>query len=119
MTFWVMDDETRRVLVRSNVRPVTVEDPNYRLATVGGEVGTMVSHKPIVMSTGDLCDNPPDARLPQFTPEELLGISFLHRPEPDGEALRARVVRKIEERDADAERTIVKFLITIGDNCCA
>ena len=76
----------------------------------------MVSHKPIVMSTGDLCDNPPDAKLPQFTPEELLGISFLHKPEPDGETLRARVVRKIEERDATAERNIVKFLITIGDN---
>jgi hypothetical protein len=116
MTFWVMDELTRHVVARSNVRPVTVDDPNNRLASVGGEVGTMVSHKPIVMATGDLCENPPDAKLPQFTPEELLGISFLHKPEPDGETLRARVVRKIEERDAKAERSIVKFLITIGDN---
>jgi hypothetical protein len=116
MTFWIMDEQTRHVVARSNVRPVSVEDPNNRLASVGGEVGTMVSRKPIVMSTGDLCDNPPDAKLPQFTPDELLGISFLHKPEPDGETLRAHVVRKIEERDADAERNIVKFLITIGDN---
>ena len=116
MTFWVMDEQTRHVVARSNVRPVSVEDPNNRLASAGGEVGTMVSRKPIVMDTGDLSNSPPDAKLPQFTPDELLGITFLHQPEPDGAVLRARVVRKIEERDAQAERSIVKFLITIGDN---
>ena len=116
MTFLVMDDETRQVVTRSNVRPVSVEDPNNRLASVGGEVGTMVSRKPIVESTGDLCGDPPDAKLPQFAPEELLGISFLHKPEPDGAVLRARVVRQIQEQDAEAERQVVKFLVTIGDN---
>ena len=116
MTFWIMDETTRMVVARSNVRPVSDVDPNNRLASVGGEVSTKVSHKPIVMSTGDLCNDPPDAKLPQFTPEELLGISFLHKPEPDGEILRAQVVRKIEERDAKSERSIIKFLVAIGDN---
>ena len=116
MTFWIMDQETRMVVARSNVRPVSSDDPNTRLAPVGGEVSTRVSQKPIIMSTGDLCNDPPDAKLPQFSPEELLGVSFLHQPDPDGQTLRARVVRKIEEQDNEAQTAVVKFLISIGDN---
>jgi hypothetical protein len=66
------------------------------------------------MSTGDLRDDPPDQRLPQFTPEELLGVSYLKDPDPDGQTLRARVVRTIEEHDVETERTAIKFLVSVG-----
>jgi hypothetical protein len=58
-----------------------------------------------------LAKDPPNTRVPQFTPEE-----FLHNPEPDGETLRASVVRKIEEQDAEAKILGVKFLVTVGEN---
>ena len=38
--------------------------------------------------------------LPQFSPEELLGLTFLYNT-GDGERARAKIVKKLHDRDAE------------------
>ena len=51
-------------------------------------------------------------QLPVFSPDELLGMTIL-RPVED-ELVRAKVVRKIMDRDAENHQQF-KFLLALGD----
>ena len=56
-------------------------------------------------------ENPSDVKLPQFSPDELLGATFLKE---NGEnTYRYEVVRKIEDMDAENHKNL-KFLIQYG-----
>ena len=70
--------------------------------------------KPII-STSDIIGHNDSSsfKLPKFSPDELLGLSFL-RETDDGQKYRAQVVRKILYNDASNHEKI-KFLITLGD----
>ena len=73
-----------------------------------------VSHHPVLTSLSDgMGVNSPDLELPKFSPEELLGLTFLHET-VDGEKLRAKVTRKIMDRDAENHQNI-KFLVSCGE----
>ena len=119
MTFAVLDDLTRKVNIRSNIRPMTDDNPNYKAITdLGEEMGTTA--KPVVQSFTeayqDNVGNNSDIELYPISPDELIGRTFLKTKEEDGSVLRARIVRKIEERDAANKARALKFLVEIGDS---
>ena len=52
-------------------------------------------------------------KLPKFSPEELLGLTFLHDT-PDGQRVRAEIVRRFEDMESENHRNI-RFVIKYGD----
>jgi hypothetical protein len=120
MTYYVLDDETRMVLTRSGVRPITEQDPNLRTFPHGGEdddfkfqdVGTTLK------SSADIRDDMvyPRDKLPSFHPDDLIGASYLHtETDEEGLILRATIVNKITEKDALGREKALKFLVQYGD----
>jgi hypothetical protein len=57
--------------------------------------------------------DPSGLKLPRFSPDELVGKVFV-RSLDDGRNYRAKVIRKIQDHDADCHKQI-KFLVKIGE----
>ena len=112
LTYFVLLEDTQQSVTRSNVR--YAKDPLFpnrsqRPAPSDGDTNAPVS-KPIVTTIQDYYSEP--VQLPVFSPDELLGMTIL-RP-VDDELVRAKVVRKIMDRDAENHQQI-KFLLALGD----
>ena len=74
----------------------------------------MQCHKPIISTTDILVHNDPCSfNLPKFSPDELLGLTFLRHMD-DGQTYRAEIVRNILDNDA-ANHERIKFLVSIGE----
>jgi hypothetical protein len=54
-----------------------------------------------------------EVRLPHFSPEELLGLSFLYDTE-DGQKVRAKVVSQVMNKERENHKNI-QFLLDLGD----
>jgi hypothetical protein len=70
----------------------------------------------LIQSTTDpagLDINPSDLKMPQFSPDEFLGKTFV-RTLDDGNSYKATVLRKIQDHDAE-NNTTIKFLVELGD----
>ena len=92
--------------------------PNFRAGVTGhfsSDGGECPAHKPIMSSTdvAGLDIDPSELKLPRFSPDELVGKVFV-RSLDDGKNYRAKVVRKIQDHDADCHKNI-KFLVELGD----
>ena len=114
MTWLVLDDISQKVIARSAVRTaLNPNSPNLR-ADFNSDGGESPVHKPII-STSDVIGHtdPSSFKLPKFSPDELIGLTFL-RETDDGQTLRAQIVRKILDNDA-ANHERIKFLVTLGD----
>ena len=57
--------------------------------------------------------DPSEINLPTFSPQELLGMTFLHTTE-DGQTIKAQVKRQIGDQSAQDHRDL-KFLVELGD----
>ena len=117
LTYWILTEDTHMVIPRSAVRPVTVEDPNMRSMPQGGEDENR--DEPILKSVADLkqpTEDPCTMELPSFSPEDLLGVTFLRDAEEDGRVLRAKIVREIKKKDSETKTELLKFVVEIGDN---
>jgi len=57
--------------------------------------------------------DPAQIKLPRFTPDELLGLSFLQTLD-DGQVVRAEVAQKLNDFDAKNHREL-KFILKLGD----
>ena len=118
LTYWILTNDTEQLVPRSNVR--AAKDPmfpNRRAKPSGTSTaeGEEVRDWPVLSTVSNAMDVDPSAiDLPKFSPEELLGLTFLRDTE-SGESLRAKVTRKILDRDAD-NHTNIKFLISCGDD---
>ena len=119
LTYLVLTSDTQQVIVRSNVRAAKdamfpnrlQRPPDNHSPIAGGEV----NQRPAILSLADVPDiDPAMLELPTFSPEELLGLTFLKQTE-DGQTLRAKVTRKIMDRDAENHQNI-KFLVSCGDD---
>ncbi len=117
LTYLVLTHDTKQVVTRSNVRPAKDSMfPNRRERPAnslpdGGEE----SSRPVLNSVSDAMGvDPSMIELPKFAPEELLGLTFL-RETDNGERIRAKVTRKILDRDAENHQNI-KFLVSCGDD---
>ena len=113
LTWLILTDDTQQVITRSNV--CSAKDPlnpNLRVRPGDGESGS----KPILFSASELSGlevESPNLKLPHFSPDELLGLTFI-RDMDNGRKYRATVARKIMDEDA-ANHQRIKFIIELGD----
>ena len=129
LTYSVLDVETDKIVKRSVLWPA--DNPKYQnfranAAALGMGEGeeTDRTAPEIVKSLNDYeararaAQDSFNERFPKptpkhFSPEELPGLTFL-RELPDGQKVRAKVIRKIEDLDAQ-NHTNIKFLLDLGD----
>ena len=128
LTHLVLTADTDQVIARSAVRKFhDPRNPNFRAVDTpdskdGGESPVLHSTQDIrglnvdpselmlpKLTPGDFLD--PETRLPLLTPAELVGLTFLKAQ--DGQKIRAKVVRQINDEDA-ADHQKIKFLIEKG-----
>ena len=109
LTYKILTDNTNKVIYRSAVRPWDDKDPNNRLDIFGG----VEADKPIKSIIKSKEYALPDVRAITFSPDDLVGRTFLKQPEGDGQRFRARTVRKIIEMEANEEK--IKFLVKLPD----
>ena len=57
--------------------------------------------------------DPTTVKVPQFSPDELMGLSFL-KTLKDGQVVRAEVIKKLNDMDAQNHQS-VKFILKLGD----
>ena len=86
-------------------------DPSTGNVTSGEGVQVPPS-KPKVYNLQDQFDIP--IHLPRFSPEDLIGLTCLHEL-PDGQRVRAKILKKIHDRDADNHQRI-KMLVSYHDD---
>ena len=118
LTYLVLTDDTFQVIARSAIRPASDPMfPNKRAETVEGNLKPAGGESPskyIYTVADKLGIDPTDLKLPLFSPDELVGLTFL-KPTEDGQTLRAKVVRKIRDQDSYNHHNI-QFLVEVGDN---
>ena len=96
LTHKLLDDDTKKILYRSAVRPSDSAHPNRRLVSDGGECSQ--TPKPIVFVRSRQ-DNSQSATNPmaEYNPDDLIGRTFLLPKNEQGERLRATIKRKVIE----------------------
>jgi hypothetical protein len=122
MTWLLLDDVTQQVVFRSAVRTALDHtSPNLRAEqpltelTAGLSMEAGETDRPI-HSVSDLSGqlDTSNLKLPRFSPDELMGMTFLRELE-NGNSCRAKIVQKILDKDAKNNQHI-KFLVKVGDN---
>jgi hypothetical protein len=97
-------------------------NPGFSQATSSGTTSSTSSgdgespSTPILFSASDLSGldiDSPDLKLPHFSPDELLGLTFIRDTDNDSK-YRAKVARKIVDNDAASHQKI-KFLVEMSD----
>ena len=116
LTYYVLLEDTKQLVTHSNVRYAKdAKDPLFpsrsqRPAPPDGDSNISVE-KPIATTLQDHYNEP--VHLPMFCPGELLRMTILQPV--DDQLIRAKVVRKIMDRDAENHQQI-KFLLVLGDD---
>ena len=131
LTYQIWCPDTEKLIFRSCVRACGNGPPNIRAWNAlqpdaqDGECDDddVIAHpthgkiqSAIDVVTGEECEDPGALRMPRFTPEELMGKVFLLPQEmaPDGKPMRAEVVRKVQDMNAENHQNI-KMIVKIGD----
>jgi hypothetical protein len=116
LTYLISTADTDRVTFQSNICSATKSNNiNLRAqqSATGGELDN--NPKPTLQSTEDLLGiDPSKLKLPKFSPDESLGITFL-RDTVNGQMVGAKVVRRIKDRDAENQNNL-KFLCVLDNN---
>ena len=142
LTYMVLLEETNQLVPRSNVRPA--KDPlypNLRLRPDTDYIREALTPTSRPITEDDIKPDSPNltstsgekkgpftnlqdqydeagfdvqVKLPRFTPEELMGLSFLHEL-PDGQKVRAKIVKKIQDLDA-ANHERIKMIVAYDDD---
>ncbi|EEC44015.1 predicted protein [Phaeodactylum tricornutum CCAP 1055/1] len=103
LTYKILTDDTNKILYRSSVRSALKSgEINLRLTTQDGESNS----KPINFVKSRRTENKNSYALkdlPGFTPEDLIGRTFLTDTQDDGERFRARITRKILDPDKPSD----------------
>jgi hypothetical protein len=115
MTFLILTDDTRKILSRSLVRPVTSEAPNLRADALSEDEPR---HAFVKSKSDQLAADIPRLKLVDYS--DLIGRSFLLDANVDGERIRARVQEIVDavenhEHSTTLEPEHVKFKVSVGD----
>ena len=100
LTYKILTDDTKKIIYRSAVRPWDDKDPNNHLDIFGG----VEADKPIKSVIKSKEYALPDVCAITFSPDDLVGRTFLKQPEEDGQRFRARIVCKIIEMEENEKR---------------
>ena len=96
LTHKLLDDDTKKVLYRSAVRPSDSAHPNKRLVPDGGE--SSQTPKPIIFVRSRQDDSQSATKpLAEYNHDDLIGRTFLLPKNKQGERLRATIKRKVIE----------------------
>ena len=96
LTHKLLDDDTKKILYRSAVRPSDSAHPNKHLVPDGGE--SSQTPKPIVFVRSRQDDNQSATKpMAEYNPDDLIGRTFLLPKNEKGERLRATIKRKVIE----------------------
>ena len=110
LTYTILTDDTNKLIFRSAVRARDGKtNENKRLDTFKGDEAT----KPIRNVITSPENAAPNVHAPNFSPDDLLGRTFLQQPTESGERFRATIVRKIIEMEGQEEK--IKFLLKLPD----
>ena len=115
LTYKVLSTKTLKVLHRSLLRPAVTDDSNIRAESLGGEIQD-------VIHSGHPSDpeqpNTPPPPSPIVDPDELIGRTFIMHAQPDGQQLRARIVKLIDDHDYKLEnnKERIKFLLSVNND---
>ena len=114
LTYWILTKDTEQLIVRSGVRPA--KDPLFPNLRARPDDSHSPARSAPVFSLSDtlLVGDSSALEVPKFSPDNLLGLTFLHDV-GDGERMRAKITRKILDREAEDHKNI-KFLISYGDD---
>ena len=96
LTHKLLDDDTKKILFRSAVRPSDSAHPNRHLVSDGGE--SSQTPKPIVFVRSWQDDSQSATKpMAEYNPDDLIGRTFLLPKNEQGERLRATIKRKVIE----------------------
>ena len=139
LTYKILTGDTKVIIYRSVIRPVTHDDPNLRATILCGEEND-VTHDPhphLKSRHDPVIHDPPAAEpvihdppadndhpkpnhndTPVFNPADLLGRTFLMEPQEDGQRHRAKIVQLIEDHENEVANnpTRIKFCITVNED---
>ena len=131
LTWKVLTYDTNVVIYRSLVRPFTPADCNLRAESLGGEDMEYFdpADDPIIKSPdGDIKEgtkqistqsNPQEPNISTvFNPEDLVGKTFLMDTAEDGQKVRARIVKLLQDHEGKVEDnpTRLKFLLSVNND---
>ena len=132
MTYRIFDPATRKILNRGNLRAVDPSSVNKRLDLLSGEDlpppnAVIKSLKQLDTDTngGDSDQTEPSNTphnnsntTPVFNPTDLVGRTFLLKPQEDGQRHRARIVEAITDQDNRMGRnpTRIEFKLSINND---
>ena len=112
--------EQPMIIHRSVVRPLDLNNPNYRSSNPFGESADIKREPPD--GTGDkgmIYSILPDMiekeklKLPTVDPETIIGKTFLLDRNSSGNVIRAEVIDRIEAMDGTADQ----FVVRLGQQC--
>ena len=128
MTFTILSDTTSKLIHRSNVRPT--DDPlesNLRIDPL--TVPKIIKDKLDIKSdttTDDLAPDPNSelhaepvySAMPIIDTSDLVGRTFLTPANEDGQRLRARIVKAVDDYEDDnlKDSSHRKFVCSVNDN---
>ena len=96
LTHKLLDDDTKKILYRSAVRPSDSAHPNKCLVSDGGE--SSQTPKPIIFVRSRQDDNQSATKpMAEYNPDDLIDRTFLLPKNEQGERLRATIKRKVIE----------------------
>ena len=96
LTHKLLDDDTKKILYRSAVRPSDSAHPNKHLVPDGGESSQIP--KPIFFVRSRQDDSQSATKpMAEYNPDDLIGRTFLLPKNEQGERLRATIKRKVIE----------------------
>ena len=96
LTHKLLDDDTKKILYRSAVRPSDSAHPYKHLVPDGGE--SSQTPKPIIFVRSRQDDNQSATKpMAEYNPDDLIGRTFLLPKNEQGERFRATIKRKVIE----------------------
>ena len=122
LTWKILTADTKKVIFRSIVRPCSVDDPNYRAISTSGEeidvIGDPIIKSKYDSSSQDITSQIDSSPVPVFSPEDLIGRTFLIDPQENGEIHRARIVEMLDdhENNVNENPTLKKFRLSINND---
>jgi hypothetical protein len=115
-TYKILSDGSQKIFHRAEVRSaLNPNAPNLRADLCDGEIDTPLIIKSIKYGRNDTV---PQTQLEIIYPSELIGRTFLTKPQEDGQRFRTRIVRAIDGSDWDLEEDPerVEFICSMNND---
>ena len=113
LTHKLLDDDTKKILYRSAVRPSDSAHPNKRLVPDGGE--SSQTPKPIIFVRSRQDDSQSATKpMAEYNPDDLIGRTFLLPNNEQGERLRATIKKKVLDDQHDNAIDKINFHLDVG-----